>query len=74
MAGFDIIQTTLQSGVSAIRDLTKQIGRIFPSTTASSSAAPATAGTITFSSSLASGFMLVQTSSGGTVKIAFYNQ
>ena len=44
-----------------------------PHTTASSSAAPGTPGGITFSSSLATGFIIQTTSSGATVKVPYYS-
>lgn len=72
MAGISDILSALQNGVTAINNLSQQVAKFFPTTTATSSTV--TAGTITFSSSLASGFMIVQTSSGGTVKIPFYPQ
>lgn len=69
----DILQS-LQQGVQAINNLTTQIGLIFPSVTATSTAAPSAAGTITYTSSQATGFMLVELSSGTTVKVPFYTQ
>ena len=69
----DILQT-LQQGVQAINNLTTKIGLIFPEVTASSTAAPSAVGAVTFSSSLATGFMLVELSSGVTVKVPFYTQ
>jgi len=69
----DLLQT-LQQGVQAINNLATQIGVIFPSVTAASTAGPSAVGTISYSSSLATGFMLVELSSGVTVKIPFYTQ
>lgn len=69
----DILQT-LQQGVTAMRDLTKQISTTFPQATTSSTAAPATVGAITFTSSEATGFLLVTLSSGVTVKMPYYPQ
>lgn len=69
----DILQT-MQQGVQAISTLTTTIGSIFPTVTASSSKAPASLGSITFTSSEASGFLLVTTSSGATVKVPYYPQ
>lgn len=66
------ILSALQNGVVAINKLNTTLQQIFPNTTASSSTV--TAGTITFSSSLASGFLVIQTSSGATVKVPFYPQ
>lgn len=68
------IYTTLLNGVQALNRLTTTVGNIFPQVTASSSSAPATTGSITFTSSEASGFLLVTTSSGATVKVPFYPQ
>jgi len=69
----DLLQT-LQQGVQAINNLATQIGVIFPSVTAASTAGPSAAGTISYSSSLATGFVLVELSSGITVKIPYYTQ
>lgn len=69
----DLLQT-MQQGVQAINNLATQIGVIFPSVTAASTAAPSAAGTISYSSSLATGFMLIELSSGTTVKVPFYTQ
>lgn len=69
----DILQT-LQQGVQAINALTTQIKTTFPQATTSSTAAPATLGTITFTSSEATGFLLVALSSGVTVKFPYYPQ
>lgn len=67
----DII-ITMQNGVSAIRDLKSALNNIFPQATAISTSA-ATAGTITFTSSQATAFMTVQTSSGGVYKVPLYS-
>jgi hypothetical protein len=69
----DLLQT-MQQGVQAINNLTIQIKTTFPQATTSSTSAPATAGTITFTSSQATGFLLVTLSSGATVKMPFYPQ
>lgn len=69
----DLLQT-LQQGVQAINNLTTKIGLVFPEVTASSTSAPSAAGAITYTSSLATGFMLVELSSGTTVKVPFYTQ
>jgi hypothetical protein len=69
----DLLQT-MQQGVQAINNLATQIGVIFPSVTAASTAGPSAAGTISYSSSLATGFMLIELSSGTTVKVPFYTQ
>lgn len=68
----DTILAALQNGVTAINNLRTTIKTVFPTTTASSTSV--TPGTITFQSSTALGFMIVQTSSGVTVKIPFYGQ
>ena len=44
-----------------------------PHTVGTSSVAPGTPGSISFSSSLAQSFILMQTSSGATVKVAAYS-
>ena len=69
----DILQT-LQMGVQAVNNLRTTISTVFPQITATSTSAPATAGTVTFSSSQASYFMLVTTSSGFTGKVPIYPQ
>lgn len=71
-SSLDMLLTAMQNGVTAINNLKTTINSIFPHTTASSSTV--TTGTITFQSSTALGFMIVQTSSGATVKIPFYGQ
>ena len=72
--GFGDILQTLQQGVQAMNLLNTTIGSIFPQVTGSSSRAPATTGSITFTSSEASGFILVTTSSGFTAKVPYYPQ
>jgi len=69
----DILQT-LQQGVQAMQTLNTTIRNTFPQATTSSTAAPATLGTITFTSSEATGFLLVALSSGVTVKFPYYPQ
>lgn len=69
----DLLQT-MQQGVQAINNLATQIGVIFPSVTSASTAAPSAVGAISYSSSLATGFMLIELSSGTTVKVPFYTQ
>ncbi len=71
-ASLSDILTTLQNGVRAINGLSTQLANIFPQSTAYSTTA-ATAGTITFTSSQATGFISVVTSSGATVKVAVYS-
>ena len=73
-SGLTEVLVALRDGVTAMNKLTLQIKNTFASITASSTTAPATNGTITFSSSLALGFALLTTSSGATVKVPFYNQ
>jgi hypothetical protein len=69
----DLLQT-MQQGVTAINNLTTTIKAVFPQVTTASTAAPATLGTVTFTSSEATGFLLVTLSSGPTVKMPFYPQ
>ncbi len=69
----DLLQT-MQQGVQAINNLKTAISSVFPSVTVQSTAAPSAAGTITYSSSLATGFMLISLSSGVTVKVPYYTQ
>jgi hypothetical protein len=72
MASRQDLLTATQNIVSAINGLQQQLKNAFPGSTASSSTV--SAGAITFSSSQASGFLIVQTSSGATVKVPFYPQ
>ena len=65
--------SAMQNGVTALNSLNRTIASIFPEVTANSTVA-ATAGAITFSSSLALGFMLVELSSGVTVKVPYYSE
>jgi hypothetical protein len=69
----DILQT-LQQGVTAINNLRATISTVFPQITSTSTSAPTSAGTVTFTSSQASYFMLVTTSSGFTGKVPIYPQ
>lgn len=66
------LYVALNSIAQALTNMTTVQNAVWPHTTASSSTV--TAGSITFSSSQAAGFLIVQTSSGGTVKVPFYNQ
>lgn len=66
----DIVATG-QRVVVAINNLTQQFTQFFPQATAVSTSAPS-AGTITFNSSLANGFLEVTTSSGATFRVALY--
>ena len=72
MASLDLILTALQNGVTAIQSLNSQLALVFPQATAVSTTA-ATAGTITFTSSQAAGFLSVVTSSGATYKVPLYS-
>jgi hypothetical protein len=64
---------TTSSGVfiTAINGLSSSILQL-PHTTASSSAAPSAPGAISYSSSQATGFLLMTASSGVTVKVPYY--
>jgi hypothetical protein len=72
--GLSDILGTLQQGVQAIQTLNTTIKAVFPQATTVSTGAPATLGTVTFTSSEATGFLLVTLSSGPTVKMPFYPQ
>ena len=61
----------IQNGVVALNALNTTLGNVFPQATAFSTTA-AVAGTITFTSSQALGFISVITSSGATVKVPTY--
>lgn len=69
-AGLTDILTAIQNAVNAINNLNGTLKTVFPNTTASSTGVGV--GTITFNSSQASGFALIQTSSGATVAVATY--
>lgn len=69
----DLLQS-MQQGVQAINNLKTTLASVFPSVTVQSTAAPSAVGTIAYSSSLATGFMLIALSSGVTVKIPYYTQ
>lgn len=69
----DLLQT-LQQGVQGINNLKTTIASVFPQITSTSTSAPTTAGTVTFTSSQASYFLLVTTSSGFTGKVPIYPQ
>jgi hypothetical protein len=69
----DLLQT-MQQGVQAVNNLTVAIKAVFPQLTGSSTSAPATTGSITFTSSEAVMFQLVTTSSGFTGKVPIYPQ
>jgi len=72
-ASLSDLYTAFQNGVQALRAINTTLGNIFPEVTANSTVA-ATAGTITFTSSQALGFMLVELSSGTTVKVPYYSE
>ena len=72
MASLDLILTALQNGVTAIQSLNASLALVFPQATAVSTTA-ATAGTVTFTSSQATGFLSVVTSSGATYKVPLYS-
>ena len=69
MASLDQVLYALQNGVRAINELTTQLANSFPPVTTISTTAP-TAGALVYSSSLVTAFGLIQTSSGGTYRIA----
>lgn len=67
MASLDMILAAMQNGVTAINNLKNQLATSFPSITVPSTTAPAAGG---IAIPTASAFGLVQTSSGGTYRIA----
>ncbi len=71
MASRQDILTATQNIVNAVNLVAKQLQKVFPQATAVSTTA-ASAGTITFTSSQAAGFLSVVTSSGATYKVALY--
>jgi hypothetical protein len=72
--GWDVAWATLQNGVQAMNNMTSAIKAIFPQVTGTSTSAPASTGSVTFTSSEASFFILVTTSSGFTGKVPIYPQ
>jgi len=74
MASPQDLLTALQNGVTAINALTKQLTNSFPQVTSASTIVPSAAGSLSFTSSEAVGFMLVKLSSGATVKVPYYSQ
>lgn len=70
MASLTEVYAALTSIAQQLASLVNSNNTVFPHTTASSSTV--SAGTLTFNSSQPNGFMIVQTSSGATVKIPFY--
>jgi len=69
---FAEIVTILQNGVNAINGLRTQMAGFFPQVTAVSTGARGSVGTITFTSSQATGFISVISSSGATYYLATY--
>lgn len=69
MASILDLLVAMKDGVQAIRSLETTIQNTFPPITTLSTTTPS-AGTLAYSSSLAEAFGLVQTSSGGTYRIA----
>lgn len=72
MASLSDLLSALQNGVVALRAVNTTLGNIFPQATSYSTTA-AVAGTISFTSSQAVGFISVVTSSGATLKVALYS-
>jgi hypothetical protein len=70
-ASLSDLLSAMQNGVVAIRALNTTLATIFPQATAYSTTA-ATAGTITFTSSQATAFISIVTSSGATLKVPVY--
>ena len=71
MASLTDLLTAMQNGVTAINNLKSQLATSFPPITTLSTISPSL-GTLTFNSSEPDQFGLVQTSSGGTYRIALY--
>jgi hypothetical protein len=63
---------TLQNVVSALRDIGKTVSGTLPVQVTGTSTS-ATAGTITFTSSQAAGFLTLVSSTGATIKIPYYS-
>lgn len=72
MASLADLLVAMQNGVTAINNLNDALQTVFPQATAFSTTA-ATAGTVTFTSSQAVGFISVVTSSGAIVKVPVYS-
>lgn len=66
------VMAAVQNGVVAINDLSAALAAVFPQATTVSTAARGTVGTITYTSSQATGFLAVTTSSGFTGYVALY--
>lgn len=70
MSSITDLFSALQNGVKAINSLTIQMKNVFPQAAAISSTV--TTGGVTFTSSQATAFLTVQTSSGGIYKVPLY--
>ena len=70
MASIAEILSALQNGVTGINNLANQLRSTFPPITTLTSYAPSGPTTITYNSTAVVAFGLVQTSSGGTYRIA----
>lgn len=64
--------SAVQNAVTAINNLNRTLGTVFPGATALSTVAPSSVGAITFTSSEPKGFLSITTSSGYAGKIAIY--
>ena len=71
-SGLSDILLTLNNGVQALNNVRVALTSFFPQATAVSTAARGSLGTITFTSSQATGFLAVTTSSGFTGYVALY--
>lgn len=71
MASITDLVTNLGNAVQAANAIATAIKNMFPAITGTSTTVP-TAGALTFTSSQAAGFITTVTSSGATVKIAYY--
>lgn len=69
--GLSNLLATLQNGVTGINNLARQIAVTFPRMGVFTSSAPGIGG-VSFTSSQATGFISVVTSSGATVYLATY--
>lgn len=72
MASITDLFTGVQNAVQAINNLNTTLSSVFARVTTSSVTAPSSVGSITFTSSQATGFMLVELSSGITVRVPYY--
>jgi len=72
MASVTDLFTGVQNAVKAINDLNVTLASVFARATTSSVTAPSSVGSITFTSSQATGFLLVELSSGVTVRMPYY--